>query len=73
VLGSDILALGFGPKPKPKTKPKTQVFFGLTNSEFNSIDFGVEINKNKKNFMSAKNFYEFQEFFGFKKFLFNYS
>jgi len=67
------LTLGFGPKPKPKTKPKTQVFLGLTNSEFNSIDFGVEINKNEKKFMSAKNFYEFQEFFGFKKFLFNYS
>ncbi len=29
--------------PIPNLKPVTSVFLGLTNSEFNSIDFGVEI------------------------------
>jgi len=31
------------PNPIPNLKPVTSVFLGLTNSEFNSIDFGVEI------------------------------
>ena len=40
-----VLGLGFGCGPKDKPEPKTQVFLGITNSEFNSIHFGVEIKK----------------------------
>ena len=38
----------------------SKIFLGLTNSEFNSIHFGVEIKKKKFN--------EFQKFFGSNKF-----
>jgi hypothetical protein len=41
----------------------SKIFLGLTNSEFNSIHFGVEI-KNK-------NFYEFQKFLGLTNSEFN--
>ena len=44
-LGSRwVLGLGF--RSGPKSKPN--FFLGLTNSEFNSIHFGVEINKSLK-------------------------
>jgi hypothetical protein len=60
-LGSRwVLGLGFRSGPKSKPKPQTQFFLGLTNSEFNSIHFDVEIKK--------KIFFECLKFLGLKKF-----
>jgi hypothetical protein len=44
------------------TNPKPKFFLGPTNSEFNSIHFGMKIKKKKEDFMSAKNFLGLKNF-----------